>query len=42
VRVAPRPVRLTLLAALCWVRAAEITDALAKLRLKPTSAAIAE
>jgi hypothetical protein len=30
-RVAPRPVRLTLLAALCWVRAAEITDALVDL-----------
>ena len=26
-RAAPRPVRLTLLAALCWVRQAEITDA---------------
>ncbi|MDT7800613.1 MAG: hypothetical protein QOI78_4046 [Actinomycetota bacterium] len=30
-RTAPRPVRLTLLAALCWVRAAEITDALVDL-----------
>jgi hypothetical protein len=30
-RQAPRPVRLTLLAALCWIRAAEITDALVDL-----------
>ena len=30
-RAAPRPVRLTLLAALCWVRTAEITDALVDL-----------
>ena len=30
-RAAPRPVRLTLLAALCWVRSAEITDALVDL-----------
>ncbi len=30
-RAAPRPVRLTLLAALCWLRAAEITDALVDL-----------
>ncbi|MGW9307001.1 Tn3 family transposase [Saccharomonospora azurea] len=30
-RAAPRSVRLTLLAALCWVRAAEITDALVDL-----------
>jgi Domain of unknown function (DUF4158) len=31
VRAAARPVRLTLLAALCWLRAAEITDALVDL-----------
>lgn len=30
-RAAPRPVRLTLLAALCWVRSTEITDALVDL-----------
>jgi hypothetical protein len=30
-REAPRPVRLTLLAALCWLRASEITDALVDL-----------
>ena len=30
-RAAPRPVRLTLLAALCWVRSAEVTDALVDL-----------
>jgi hypothetical protein len=30
-RAAPRPVRLTLLAALCWIRASEITDALVEL-----------
>jgi hypothetical protein len=30
-RVAPRPVRLTLLAVLCWMRASEITDALVEL-----------
>ena len=30
-RAAPRPVRLTLLAALCWERSAEITDALVDL-----------
>ena len=27
-RAAPAPVRLTLLASLCWLRASEITDAL--------------
>jgi len=30
-RAAPRPVRLTLLAVLCWVRAAELTDGLVEL-----------
>ena len=30
-RAAPRPVRLTLLAALCWVRTAELTDGLVEL-----------
>jgi hypothetical protein len=30
-RAAPRPVRLTLLAALCWMRSAEIADALVDL-----------
>jgi hypothetical protein len=33
-RAAPQPVRLTLLAALCWTRVAEITDALVELLIE--------